>query len=180
MITPPGDHAWFSDSGFAESYSLIFVRGLTPEQLVARTGDRAEDLSWTTLDAGARHDHEPGSGGVTTVGDWAFTTHYYSWFGADDEFLVPLSAGTRLVSLSRLDIKGLEDFRWVEDGEIRFGFWAQEGYSEEVPDELAETMRQIDHDYGEDKYELYRGPGLVLIERLTGIRLTPRILDGSA
>jgi hypothetical protein len=91
---------------------------------------------------------------------------------------VPLSAGTRLVSLYRLDIKGLEEFRWVEDGDIRFAFWAQEGYSE-VPDELVETMKQIDHDYGEDKYELYRGPGLVLIERLTGIKLSPQVLEGS-
>ncbi len=180
MITLPDDHAWFSDSGFAEAYSLIFVRGLTPEQLVARMGNRAEGLSWTTLDAGADYDHKPGSGGVTTAGDWAFAAQYNSWLGADDEFLGPLSVGTRLVSLYRLDIKGLEEFRWMEDGEIRFAFWAQEGYSEEVPDELAETMRQIDHVYGEDKYELYRGPGLVLIERLTGIKLTPRILDGSA
>ncbi len=29
-------------------------------------------------------------------------------------------------------------------------------------------------------YELYQGPGLVLIERLTGIKLTTQILEGSA
>jgi len=149
MITPPGDYAWFANTGLAEAYSFIFVRGLTPEQLVARMGGRAEDLQ------------------------------YNSWLGANDEFTVPLSAGTRLVSLYRLDIKGLEEFRWVEDGEVRFAFWAQEGYSEEVPDELVETMKQIDHDYKEVKYELYQGPGLVLIERLTGIKLTPQVLEGS-
>ncbi|GAA1022870.1 hypothetical protein Aple_086430 [Acrocarpospora pleiomorpha] len=184
MITPPGDYAWFTDSGLAEAYSFIFVRGLTPEQLVARMGGRAEDFSWMTLnesiDAGLCYDDQTKFAAVTTIGDWSFVVQYNSWLGANDQFIRPLSAGTRLVSLYRLDIKALEDFRWVEDGEIRFGFWAQEGYSEEVPDELVETMKQIDHDYGEDKYELYQGPGLVLIERLTGIKLTPQILEGSA
>nr|BFE82344.1 hypothetical protein GCM10020093_049450 [Planobispora longispora] len=131
-----------------------------------------------SINAGASYDYKTQFVGVTAVGDWAFVAQYNSWLGADDKFIVPLSAGTRLVFLYRLDIKGLEDFRWVEDGEVRFGFWAQEGYSEEVPDELVETMQQIDHDYGEDKYELYRGPGLVLIERLTGIKLTPRSWRG--
>ncbi|MCF6469643.1 hypothetical protein FAF44_14760 [Nonomuraea sp. MG754425] len=180
MITPPGDHAWFADSALAEAYSFIFVRGLTAEQLAARMGGRAEDFSWTTLDesvdAGTRNDYKPEFVAVTTIGDWAFVAQYNSRLGADDEFIVPLSEGTRVVSLYRLDLKDLEEFRWVEDGETRFAFWAQEGYSEEVPDELVETMKQIDHDYGEHKWDLYRGPGLVLIERLTGIKLTPQIL----
>lgn len=183
MITPPGDYAWFANSGFAEAFSLILVGGLTPEQLVARMGGRAEDFSWMTFDesinAGGHYDYKTEFVAVTTVGDWAFVAQYNSWLGADDEFIVPLSAGTRLVSLYRLDIKGLEEFRWVEDGEIRFAFWAQDGFSE-VPDELVETMEQLDRDCGEHKWELYRGPGLVLIEHLTGIKLTPQILEGSA
>ncbi|WP_433213476.1 DUF6461 domain-containing protein [Microtetraspora malaysiensis] len=180
MITPPGDYAWFTDSVLAEAYSFIFVRGVTPEQLIARMGGRAEDFSWTTLDASfaAGYDYSTEFVAVTAVGDWAFVAQSNSWLGADDEFIVPLSAGTRLVSLYRLDIKGLEEFRWVEDGEIRFGFWAQEGYSEEVPGELVETMKQIEQDYG--THELYQGPGLMLIEHLTGITLTPQILEASA
>ncbi len=182
MIPPPGDYAWFTDSGLAEAYSFIFVRGLTPEELVARMGGRAEDFSWTTLDdamgVGFHYGSETEFVAVAAIDDWAFVAQSNSWLGADDTFIVPLSAGTRLVSLYRLDIKGLEEFRWVEDGDIRFAFWAQEGYSE-VPDELVETMKQIDHDYGKDTYELYRGPGLVLIERLTGIKLSPQVLEGS-
>ncbi|PZG18585.1 DUF6461 domain-containing protein [Nonomuraea aridisoli] len=181
MITPPGDHAWFAASALAEAYSFIFVRGVTPERLVTRMGDRAEDFSWMTLDESIRTgDHRPEFVAVTTVGDWAFVAQHNSWLGAYDRFLAPLSAGTRLVSLYRLGIKGLEDFRWMEDGETRFGFWAQDGYSEDVPEELAETMREIDRGYGEREYDLYRGPGLVLIERLTGITLTPQLLEGPA
>ncbi|WP_327043544.1 DUF6461 domain-containing protein [Microbispora sp. NBC_01189] len=180
MITHSGDYAWFADSGLAEAYSFIFVRGLTPEQLVARMGGRVEDFSWMTLDesidAGARYDYKTEFVAVTTVGDWAFVAQYNSWLGADDEFIAPLSAGTRLVSLYRLDIKDLEEFRWVEDGEMRFAFWAQEGFSE-VPEELVETMEQLDRDCGEYTWELHRGPGFVLIERLAGIKLTSQILE---
>jgi hypothetical protein len=146
-------------------------------------GGRAEEFSWMKLDdsidAGACYDYKTEFVAVTTVGDWAFVAQYNSCLGADDEFLVPLSEGTRVASLYRLDIKGLEEFRWIEDGEVRFAFWAQEGYSEEVPDELVETMKQIDRGYGKDKYELYQGPGLVLIEHLTGIKLTTQILEES-
>ncbi|MFF4126878.1 DUF6461 domain-containing protein [Microbispora rosea] len=183
MITHSGDYAWFADSGLAEAYSFIFVRGLTPEQLVARMGGRAEDFSWMTLyesiDAGARYDYKTEFVAVTAVGDWAFVAQYNSWLAADDEFIVPLSAGTRLVSLYHLDIKGLEEFRWVEDREIRCAFWAQDGFSE-IPDELVETIEQLDRECAEHKWDLYRGPGLVLIERLTGIKLTPQILEQSA
>ncbi|PZG21219.1 DUF6461 domain-containing protein [Nonomuraea aridisoli] len=182
MITPLGDYAWFADSGLAEAYSFIFVRGLTPEQLVTRMGGRAEDFSWMTLDesigVGGRYDYKTEFVAVTAVGEWAFVAQYNSWLGADDEFIVPLSAGTRLVSLYHLDIKGLEEFRWVEDREIRFAFWAQDGFSE-IPDELVETIEQLDRDSGEHKWDLHRGPGLVLIEHLTGIKLTPQILDES-
>jgi hypothetical protein len=145
-------------------------------------GDSLElDLTFgQTIDAGARYDYKTEFVAVTAVGDWAFVAQSNSCLGADDEFLVPLSTGTRLVSLYRLDIKGSEEFRFVEEGEVRFSFWAQEGYSEEVPDELVETMKQIDHDYGKQAYELYQGPGLVLIERLTRIKLTGQILEGSS
>lgn len=178
MTTPPGDYAWFSGSSLAEAFSFIFVRGLTPEELVARMGGRAEDFTWMTLDesihAGSRHDYKTEFVAVTSVGGWAFVAQYNSWLGSNDDVTVPLSAGTSLVSLYRLDIKGLEDFRWIEDGEIRFAFRAQDGYSEDVPAELAETMESID-----DDWDLHTGPGLVLIERITGIRLTPEILDES-
>ncbi|RJL32075.1 DUF6461 domain-containing protein [Bailinhaonella thermotolerans] len=183
MIATPGEYAWFTERhslGLAEAYSFIFVRGFTPEQLVARMGGRAEDFSWMTLDesiaAGDRYGYNTETVAVTSVGDWAFVAQYNSWLGADDEFIVPLSESTRLVSLYHLDLKGLEEFRWVEDGEIRFAFWAQDGFSE-VPAELVETMERIDRDY---ECELYKGAGFALIEHLTGIKLTPQILEESA
>ncbi|GAA3443316.1 hypothetical protein Pve01_27950 [Planomonospora venezuelensis] len=41
---------------------------------------------------------------------------------------MPLSAGTRVVAHSLLEIKALDYFFWIEDGELRFCFVAQDGY----------------------------------------------------
>ncbi|MDF5751805.1 DUF6461 domain-containing protein [Spongiactinospora sp. TRM90649] len=183
IIKPPDDYAWFANSALAEAYSFIFVRGFTPEQLVARLGGRVEDFSWKALDevidVGGPYDRGFEFVGIAALGEWAFVVQYNSSLGTYDDFLTPQSAGTRLISLYRLDLKGLEEFRWIEDGETRFAFWAQEGYSEKVPGELVETMERIHRDYGRFAYELYWGPGLILIEHLTGIELTPQILEGA-
>jgi hypothetical protein len=184
MIPPTADDdAGFADTGLADDYSFIFVRGLTPEQLVTRMGGQVGDFSWMSLDesieAGHRYDYKTPFVAVTAVGDWALVEEFNSWFSAHDDFLVPLSQGTRLVSSFHLGIKALEEFRWVEDGEIRFSFWAQDGFSE-IPDELVETIERLDRDDREHQWGLHRGPGFVLIERLTGIKLTPRILNESS
>ncbi|GAB1819735.1 DUF6461 domain-containing protein [Herbidospora sp. RD11066] len=165
------DYSWFSSSHLAEAFSFIFVRGYTPEKLVTHLGGQVGDFTWMTFDESI-NDGDERYIAVTGIGDWALIALYNSWLAANDDFTVPLSAGTRVVSLYRLDIKDLEDFRWIEDGDIRFGHWAQEGYSEEVPAELTELMKEIG-----DDHDLYRGPGLRLIEHLTGVRLTPEIFD---
>lgn len=75
------------------------------------------------------------------------------------------------------DVEGVECFFWSEDGEIRFCFIADEGCPEEVPDEVVETLQRIDADYR----NLYPsdGPAFLLAEHLTGIALTPELLEGS-
>ncbi|WP_230879851.1 DUF6461 domain-containing protein [Planomonospora sp. ID67723] len=68
-------------------------------------------------------------------------------------------------------------FYWIEDGKVQLRFPPQEG-SEEMPDELAETMERIDFVYPScpDPYE---GPAFLLAERLTGITMTPQLLEES-
>nr|WP_260407596.1 DUF6461 domain-containing protein [Planomonospora venezuelensis] len=51
-----------------------------------------------------------------------------SRFGIAEEIIMPLSAGTRVVAHSLLEIKALDYFFWIEDGELRFCFVAQDGY----------------------------------------------------
>ncbi|WP_406317420.1 DUF6461 domain-containing protein [Streptosporangium sp. NBC_01639] len=183
MIAPPDDYAWFSYERFpdlAEAYCFTYVRGLTPEQLVARLGARPEDFTLMTLEELIATSYKHGYGnaflGATTIGDWAFVVEPNGGIGADEGIITPLSAGTRIVSHFR-DVEGVESFYWSEDGEIRFCFIADDGYSEEAPEEIVESMQRIDSDYR----RLYpsEGPAFLMAERLTGITLTPELLEGS-
>lgn len=183
MIPPPDDYAWFSYERFpelAEAYCFTYVRGLTPEQLVVRLGGRPEDFTPMTLEelieTRYRNSYDTAFLGATTIGDWVFIVEPNGGLGIDEEIITPLSARTRLVSHFR-DVEGVEYFYWSEDGEIRFCFIADDGYSEEVPDEVVESMQRIDADYR----HLYPsdGPAFLLSERLTGITLTPELLEGS-
>jgi hypothetical protein len=176
VITTPDDYAWLSGGCFT------YVRGLIPEQVVTRLGARVEDFTPMTFGEMCAAPSGPhGSGvflGITTVGDWAFIVETSSRLGITEEIIMPLSAGTRLVSHRFLDIKALDYFFWIEDGKLRFCFIAQEGYMEEVPDELAETMNLIDSVYP-PLTDPHEGPMFLLAERLTGITLTPQLIKES-
>ncbi|MFI6458195.1 DUF6461 domain-containing protein [Streptosporangium amethystogenes] len=188
MIATPDDYAWFSYERFpdlAEAYCFTYVRGLTPEQLVNRLGGRPEDFTPMTLGGLIKASYSgPGTYGTwdgmffgaVAIGDWVFIVEPNGGLGADEGSITSLSAGTRLVSHFR-DVEGVEYFYWIEDGEIRFCFIADEGYSAEVPEEVVESMRRIGSDYR----HLYPsdGPAFLMAERLTGITLTPELLEGS-
>ncbi|GAA2859955.1 DUF6461 domain-containing protein [Nonomuraea rubra] len=183
MIATPGDFAWFSYERFpelAEAYCFTYVRGLTPERLVARLGGRPEEFTPMTLEklieASYRNGYDTAFLGATTVGDRVFIVEPNGGLGADEEIITSLSAGTRLVSHFR-DVEGLEYFYWSENEKLRFWFLADEGYAEEVPDEVLEIMRRIDT--GQGLLHPSDGPAFVLAERLTGITLTPELLEGS-
>ncbi|MDX3099769.1 DUF6461 domain-containing protein [Nonomuraea angiospora] len=183
MIATPDDYAWLSYERFpelAEAYCFAYVRGLAPEQLVVRLGGRPEDFTPMTLEelieTRRKNSYDTTFLGATTIDDWVFIVEPNGGLGADEKIIAALSAGTRLVSHFR-DVEGVEYFYWSEDGKIRFCFIADEGYSEEVPDEVVETMQRLDADYR----DLYPsdGPAFLLVERLTGITLTPELLEGS-
>ncbi|MDF2704581.1 DUF6461 domain-containing protein [Nonomuraea muscovyensis] len=183
MIATPGDYAWFSYERFpelAEAYCFTYVRGLAPEQLVVRLGGQPEDFTPMTLEEVIETRHRSSYDiaflGATTIGGWVFIVEPNGGLGVDERIITSLSAGTRLVSHFR-DVEGVEYFYWSEDGEIRFCFIADEGYSEEVPDEVVDAMQRIDADYR----HLYPsdGPAFLLTEYLTGITLTPELLEGS-
>ncbi|WP_373292640.1 DUF6461 domain-containing protein [Microbispora bryophytorum] len=89
-----------------------------------------------------------------------------------------VSEGTRLVSQAALAIKDTDYFYWCEDGEIRFAWGGDDGYLTEIPDELVDTMAEIDRLYPSGP-RLYRGPAFLLVEHLTGIRATEQLLKGS-
>ncbi|MEU6716142.1 DUF6461 domain-containing protein [Nonomuraea sp. NPDC046802] len=204
MIATPDDYSWFSRERFpelADAYCFTYVRGLTPEELVTRLGVRVEDCSRMTLDELIQYSYsrfdEREAFGAVAVGDWVLLVEPNGALGVTEKIIMPLSAGTRLVSHFYLEVKGMDYFHWLDDGKIRFEFqyqegyshWLedgkiqllfphQEGYSEEMPDELAETMERIDSVYP-PLADLYEGPAFLLAERLTGITMTPQLLEES-
>jgi hypothetical protein len=179
MIVTPDDHAWLTEA--AADWCFTYARGLTPEQVVIRRGGRPEDFTPMTyegfVDAASRSSGPGVFIGVTTIGDWAFVIEA-DWNGIAEEVIMPLSAGTRLVSHYFMAIKALDYFYWIEDGELRFCFIAQDGCVGEVPDELAETMERIDSAHS-SYFNLHDGPMFLLAEHLTGITLTPQLLEES-
>ncbi|MBF8188618.1 hypothetical protein ITP53_23395 [Nonomuraea sp. K274] len=180
-MIPDDDYSWFSVERFpdlADAYCFTYVRGLSPEELVGRLGARTEDFALMGLGelvdaAYAEPDREGMFFGATAVGDWVFIVQPNGLLGINEDIIMPLSAGTRLVSHFR-NIKGNEYFYWIEDGQLRFSFVPQDGFSEEVPDELVAIMERIG-----ERTDLHDGPAFLLTERLTGIRLTPQLLEES-
>ncbi|MEV4181883.1 DUF6461 domain-containing protein [Streptosporangium canum] len=199
MIATPDDYSWFSRERFpelADAYCFTYIRGLTPEELVTRLGARVEDCSRMTLDELIRYSstgfYERQAFGAVAVGDWVLLVEANGGLGVTKEIIMPLSAGTRLVSHFYLEVKGMDYFHWIEGGKIRFEFlhqdgyshWIEdgkiqlefpqmEGYSAEMPDELAETMERM------GSADPHEGPSFLLAERLTGITMTPQLLEES-
>ncbi|MET8989152.1 DUF6461 domain-containing protein [Nonomuraea wenchangensis] len=157
MIATPDDYSWFSPErfpGLADAYCFTYVRGLTPEEVVTRLGVRVEDCSRVTLDGLIRRQ----TFGAVAVGDWVLLVEACSGLGITEEIIMPLSAGTRLVSHFYLDVDDMDYFYWIDDGKIRFEFAHQEGYPIADP---------------------HTGPAFLLAEHLTGITMTPRLLEES-
>jgi hypothetical protein len=194
--TTAADYAWFHEQfpGLAEGYCLTLVRGLTPDGFLSRIGARPEpgitrladmfEPSVRLWDAGA-----PGSGrrsliGITSVpgGDWALGIEPSGFLGATEEVVVPLSAGTTVVSHYQ-NFNAGGSFYWIEDGDIRLHFdpmdpaW-REGSN---PDAVADVMRRAGFDLDEDgETEHPAEASFALAEHLTGVRVTPGLLSESA
>lgn len=177
MTMQPLDISWLCGEYSEECYSFIYIRA-TPEQVVARLGGRWEDFTPSPFPDDP--DHYPHSGeplGVTSIGDWTFVFDP-DWLGTREDVIAKLSEGTRLVSQAALAIKGLDYFYWCENGEIRFCSGVDDEYATETPDELVDTMAEIDRLYP-SFFPFYEGPAFLLVEHLTGIRVTEQLLKGS-
>ncbi|MFB4316745.1 DUF6461 domain-containing protein [Actinomadura sp. 21ATH] len=189
MAPTAADYAWFEERfpDLAEAYCFTLVRGLTPAQVLARLGARTggpqvkgvEALSRLSYDGYAERAGRELVVGVTAVGEWALAVEPNGYLGASEEAVVPLSAGSRLVShFSNVNAAG--NFYWVEDGDVRLTFeplfpshrWGS------TPDALLDAMREAGFDLldGDDSNLDCGAAAFALAERLTGVRLTPEIL----
>ncbi|MEV4077102.1 DUF6461 domain-containing protein [Nonomuraea fuscirosea] len=173
-MTPDNDYESLAETGGC----ITYVRGLTPEQVILELGGRPEDF--TSASFHDLYDTVPGSSGaslgITSIGNWTVIVEMHTVLGLTSSVITRLSAGTRLVSHYCLDVKALDYFYWLEDGDLRFCFIAQEGYMQPVPDDLVPMMRDLDTRYP-DSTDPHEGPMFLLAEHLTGVKLTPSLLE---
>jgi hypothetical protein len=198
MNATAADYAWFTErlEGLSDAYCLTLARGLTPAQFLARLNARP-DIPRTGIDglfepSMDMWDEVLKKGGmeeelligVTTVpgdgGDWALAVEVNGYLGVTPGVIVPLSAGTRVVSHY---YSSGNRFYWVEDGDIRLYFEPLDpAYREgSTPDALVDAMREAGFDLSEDgeNVEHPMEAAMALAERLTGVRITPEILEDS-
>jgi hypothetical protein len=188
------DYTWFENRpiGLADSYCLTLARGLTADEFLARIGAQpeltrtgVEGLFEPSMDLWREYDGDQLLIGVTTVsgddGDWALGMEFNSYLGVTEELITPLSAGTGLVSHSR-NIEALSHFYWIEDGDIRLSFEPLFASDREgsTPDALTDVMRRVGFDVSEQgRNEHYTEAAFALGEHLTGVRVTPELLEGA-
>jgi hypothetical protein len=123
--------------------------------------------------------------GATTVpgegGDWVLGVELGGFIGVTEEFILDLSEGTTLVSHYRNS--GADHFYWIEDRNLRLEFNPTVPIYREgsTPDALADAMREVglDLDPDGDDSEISWAGAFALAERLTGVRVTPHLLEQS-
>lgn len=119
MIATAADYRWFEErpEGLAEAYCLTLVRGLTAAEFLARLSAWPErprvGVAALFEPSMMLWNEYPDGGlliGVTTVSsagiDWTIGVEVNGFLGVTEDLIVPLSAGTRLVSHSR-NIRGI-------------------------------------------------------------------------
>ncbi|WP_157520652.1 DUF6461 domain-containing protein [Herbidospora daliensis] len=176
----------------ADGITFTYVRGVSPADLVARWGgDIAaftpmsfEDMAWNCY---SRNKPLPFLA-VTAIGDWTLAVDDHM-IGVINEIIQPLSLNGRVVSHYLQEITGIYEFRWVEDGRIEFGFYGEDGFIsgdpdtnmpagwDVVPESFAAILARSDTMFP-DRPEINNGPVFTWAEDLTGITLTPPMLDG--
>ncbi|WP_030456694.1 DUF6461 domain-containing protein [Herbidospora cretacea] len=178
---------------YAESLTFTYVRGVTPTGLVARWGGDIAAFTPTTFEDVAlicsqqRWNEPTAFLAVASIGDWTLAVDD-RMIGVLPEIIEPLSVNTRVVSHYLQEITGIYEFRWADDGRVEFGFYGEDGFfsgdpSGEPPagwgvvsEAFAPILARSDALFP-DRPEINNGPVFTWAEDLTGITLTPPMLD---
>ncbi|MEU5876053.1 DUF6461 domain-containing protein [Spirillospora sp. NPDC047279] len=194
MATTATDYQWINDySELAEAYCAVLIRGVTPQDFLR--GMRAEhrgsasgyaDLERHTRDVWEEHSDNAYLIGATTVlgdqGEWVLGLESNGFLGTLPHLVAPLSNGTRLVA-HFCNVNAHDLFLWYEDGSRRTAFEPLfPGHRDgSAPDELVNVMAEVGFDLQQDEdeqdFSLTTEAAFALAERLSGVRLTPEVLD---
>lgn len=194
MAITATDYQWINDySELAEAYCATLIRGTTVQHFLRKM--RAEpsgnvtgyaELEQRTRNAWEQHADNQYLIGATTVrgdqGEWVLGLESNGYLGTVPHLVAPLSSGTRLVS-HFCNVNAQDLFLWYEDGTLRTSFeplfpTQRDG---STPDELEEVMAEVgfdlQHDEEEQDFSMTTESAFALTERLTGVHLTPELLD---
>lgn len=181
------DYLWFDEHypELAEAYCAMLIRGVAPDDLLARLGatelrrvSGVDGLGDPARAAWESHHGDRLFAGVTAVGGWALMVEPNGYLGSIEEIIQPLSRQTTVVSHFR-NVNAVDHFYWFEDGELRLHFEPlfpdqREGSDAET---VADDMRAVGFDLSEGaEMELTSECAFALAEHLTGVRLTHEFL----
>ncbi|MYV56088.1 DUF6461 domain-containing protein [Streptomyces sp. SID3212] len=194
MTKTGADYAWFESDfpDIAEAYCFTLVRGLSPSELISRLEGRSETplqgIAAVVEAAFALYELEDGDRqliAVTTVGAWTLLIEPNGYLGVTEERALPASAGTSWIS-HFVNINAVGTFLWAEDQALRLCFdpMFPEDRWGTTPDVFLDVMTRIgfhvDEDAPETERDLSSPAAFALAEHLTGIAITPELLQDTA
>jgi hypothetical protein len=165
-----------------EAVCITFVHGIGEDAMIrAFGGDPADTAPRSARDigdefVGLRYDQTPPVLLVAPVDEWLIGVEYNGFQGSRPEVLRGASVGGTAVSVY-WNVNGTNRFRYATGGRTSVGFdmHRPEDRHAAAPDALAALLDGLEFGYGGDAY----AAGLALAERVSGVRLTGTLLDGT-
>ncbi|MEV0415162.1 DUF6461 domain-containing protein [Streptomyces sp. NPDC050448] len=191
------DYGWIRSSsslfayGLEVGYTLTLVRGVSPSELFRIVGAEPRGVSEGLGELieeqqefvdGYEEWPEAFLAGAFTAqgdgGDWTLALEFGGDLGTRPRLMEALSAGTRAVSHSSNGGKPMDFFHWYENGELRTTFEWPADRTGSTPDELNSVMVEVGlNPSGDEDHDVdTKAAVLALTERLTGVRVTEKLL----
>ncbi|MFD8573377.1 DUF6461 domain-containing protein [Streptomyces sp. NPDC059639] len=191
MTATAADYTWINKHfpDLAEAYCFTLVHNLAPLAVLARLGGQAEppQTGVTAIVDAAFDLPDPSDNArqfiaMTTVREWTLLIEPNGYLGVTEERALPASSGTRWVS-HFVNINGHDAFLWAEDTTARLSF--EPGVPDSrwgtTPNELLEAMHrsgfQFSDETSDTAEQLAPEAAFALSEHLTGVRITPELLN---
>jgi hypothetical protein len=193
------DYTWFDEEfrgDLAEAYCWTVALGVAPEEYLRRLGAQVTerrqgitglyDLALDLVEeSGNTRQFVAVASCEGADGPAALAVEPNGYLGVRDDVMFPVSKGTRTVAHQR-NIEWLDEFLWVEDGEIRLRFEPYRPFERwgMAQDALVGQMEEagfvLDEDIeDDDQLGPYSAAAFALAERLTGVRVTSSLLNNS-
>ncbi len=192
MSATSSDYRWIADSNLwpLGAYCLTFVRALPPCEVLDRlhVQDRvriqgAGAIIEPASDAWVAHEGRQLFVAVTQADGWSVMFEENGFIGVTRSLMAAVSKGTSTVGHFR-NVNAFDQFLWLEDGEVALYFEPlfpsrREGTR---ADEVVPEMRSAGFDLREGEERTFEGhtaAAFALAERITGVRVTPELLDAA-